>query len=80
VTRVRGLALLAAVLAATALGCGSGQTEEVSPAPPTPETESSPASDRPTAPTIDGQTLDGDRVSLESFRGQPVLVNVWSSW
>jgi ABC-type glycerol-3-phosphate transport system substrate-binding protein len=29
---------------------------------------------------IAGETLDGDRVSLEDFRGKPVFVNVWSSW
>ena len=27
-----------------------------------------------------GATLDGEFVSLDQFRGRPVLVNVWSSW
>ncbi len=30
--------------------------------------------------TLEGTTLDGDRISLADFRGTPVFVNVWSSW
>jgi ABC-type glycerol-3-phosphate transport system substrate-binding protein len=29
---------------------------------------------------IAGETLDGKRLSLADFRGEPVFVNVWSSW
>jgi hypothetical protein len=29
---------------------------------------------------IAGETLDGERLSLADFRGEPVFVNVWSSW
>jgi RTX calcium-binding nonapeptide repeat (4 copies) len=32
------------------------------------------------APPLEGTTLDGRRLTLASFRGRPVLVNVWSSW
>jgi RTX calcium-binding nonapeptide repeat (4 copies) len=32
------------------------------------------------APAIEGTTLDGERITLASFRGRPVFVNVWSSW
>jgi RTX calcium-binding nonapeptide repeat (4 copies) len=35
---------------------------------------------RPPAPPIAGVTLDGERLSLASFRGRAVFVNVWASW
>jgi hypothetical protein len=30
--------------------------------------------------TLEGETLDGGRVSLAELRGKPVFVNVWASW
>jgi cytochrome oxidase Cu insertion factor (SCO1/SenC/PrrC family) len=30
--------------------------------------------------TVEGETLDGGRVSLAELRGKPVFVNVWASW
>ena len=38
-----------------------------------------PLIDRP-APEIDLLTLEGERVTLSSLRGQPVLVNFWATW
>jgi cytochrome c biogenesis protein CcmG, thiol:disulfide interchange protein DsbE len=32
------------------------------------------------APEIDLTTLDGDRITLSSLRGQPVLINFWATW
>jgi peroxiredoxin len=32
------------------------------------------------AVTLEGETLDSERVSLADFRGKPVFVNVWASW
>jgi peroxiredoxin len=32
------------------------------------------------APPYTATTLDGDTVTLESFRGQPVLLNLWATW
>lgn len=32
------------------------------------------------APTIELQTLDGESVSLEQYRGQVVLLNFWATW
>ena len=32
------------------------------------------------APPVEGPTLDGKRLNLASFRGRPLVVNVWSSW
>jgi cytochrome oxidase Cu insertion factor (SCO1/SenC/PrrC family) len=29
---------------------------------------------------IEGETLDGERLSLADFRGKPTFVNVWASW
>jgi cytochrome oxidase Cu insertion factor (SCO1/SenC/PrrC family) len=82
---VRGLAVILALTTLLAAACGSGSGEEAGPttSTPTTPTESAPleeSSDRPPAPAIAGTTLDGDEVSLVDFRGQAVLVNVWSSW
>jgi thiol-disulfide isomerase/thioredoxin len=35
---------------------------------------------RPLAPRISGQTLDGSRLSLTSYRGDVVVMNFWGSW
>lgn len=29
---------------------------------------------------LEGETLDGGRLSLAELRGRPVFVNVWASW
>lgn len=50
---------------------GSGQTVGVTTFPPT---------DRQTLPDISGQTLDGQQLSLSSFAGHVVVLNVWASW
>lgn len=63
---VRRVLTLGAALVLT--GCGTEAAE----APPP-----SVARD---APEISGVTLDGDRLALSTFRGKPVVVNVWSSW
>ena len=42
--------------------------------------EAPPQSTARPAPEIAGTTLDGRRLALSSFRGKPVVVNVWSSW
>lgn len=68
---MRPLVLVVSALAAVALaGCGGGTEEGASP----------PAQATRPAPEVEGLTLDGERLSLDSFRGRPVLVNVWSSW
>ncbi|MFF4011261.1 TlpA disulfide reductase family protein [Streptomyces sp. NPDC001717] len=35
---------------------------------------------RPAAPALAGEDLDGKPVSLDGFRGQVVVLNVWGSW
>ena len=76
---MRGLGLLLALCALAAAGCG-GEASMEEAAPP-PETAAPPAApNREPAPPIEGETLDGEGVSLADFRGKPVFVNVWSSW
>ena len=36
--------------------------------------------DRKAAPDLDGPTLDGTDVSLDDYRGQVIVLNVWASW
>jgi peroxiredoxin len=35
---------------------------------------------RKQAPAIEGTSVEGEPISLADFRGQAVLINVWSSW
>jgi thiol-disulfide isomerase/thioredoxin len=30
--------------------------------------------------SLGGETLSGETLSLDEFRGKPVFVNVWASW
>jgi cytochrome c biogenesis protein CcmG/thiol:disulfide interchange protein DsbE len=32
------------------------------------------------APDVSALTLEGDTVQLSSFRGQPILLNLWATW
>jgi hypothetical protein len=75
---MRGLGLLLALCALVAAGCGGSAMEEA--VPPAETTPRADAADRPPAPRIEGVSLDGERMSLADFRGEPVFVNVWSSW
>jgi thiol-disulfide isomerase/thioredoxin len=36
--------------------------------------------DRTAAPKIDGETLDGKKLDVSSYRGKVVVLNVWGSW
>ena len=58
--------VLAAVLALVALPASAA-------APPKPETG------RP-APAFQLTTIDGRAISLESYRGKTLVINVWGSW
>ena len=61
------LAVLFALVAAAA-ACG-GESETTAPATTATATKA-----------VAGTTLDGEPISLDDFRGKPVVVNVWSSW
>jgi hypothetical protein len=74
--RAAAIVLLCLALAA---GCG-GERETEATAPPDNAASGPAQSDRAPAPAIEGETIEGERISLEDFRGGPVLVNVWSSW
>lgn len=39
-----------------------------------------PGDERPTAPELSGETLDGGQLSTADFAGQMLLLNVWGSW
>jgi thiol-disulfide isomerase/thioredoxin len=39
-----------------------------------------PVSERKTPGDVGGETLEGDRLSLSSYAGKVVVVNVWGSW
>jgi cytochrome oxidase Cu insertion factor (SCO1/SenC/PrrC family) len=83
VADVRTLAFVVAatVLAAVAAACGAGRDEDATVATTTVGEAAAPSEPgRSTAPAIEGVSLDGDSISLDDFRGRPVLINVWSSW
>ena len=80
---MRGFAIVLALCALAAVGCGGETaTEEARPTTPAETTTTPPAeaSSRPPAPVIEGESLDGERISLADYRGRAVVVNVWSSW
>lgn len=83
------LLLLGALL--TAGACGSQETTTSGSPTPTTTPGGSPsttATSRPPARPIAGfpapdfelNSLDGPKVSLSSFRGQPVVLNFWATW
>lgn len=38
------------------------------------------AADRQPAPVLEGETLEGERLSTADLAGTPIVVNVWGSW
>ncbi|MGH3135749.1 MAG: TlpA family protein disulfide reductase [Gaiellaceae bacterium] len=79
--RPLGLALVVALCALVTVGCGGGSTEPAA-APDAPPAETKPTTSFPRvpAPTVAGTSIDGKPLSLADYRGQAVLINVWSSW
>jgi len=80
--RVRSLVLVlvAALCALVTAGCGGGSSESTATPPTRAETESATTPAREQAPVIEGTSVEGEPISLADYRGQAVLVNVWSSW
>ena len=77
--RIAAVALLVLLVAA---GCGSSDEQTAPPPQPTTTTTEPPASasTREAAPPLSGESLDGEALALDDFRGRPVMINVWSSW
>jgi hypothetical protein len=67
------------VAASVMAGCG-GSSDTAAVETTTPIESLPPSPTRPAAPQLAGVSLKGDAISLDNFRGQPVLINVWSSW
>lgn len=76
------LVLAAGLCALVASGCGGGSSETAAPTTPAPtETDAtSTTPGREQVPTIEGTSIVGEPISLADYRGQAVLINVWSSW
>jgi cytochrome oxidase Cu insertion factor (SCO1/SenC/PrrC family) len=70
---MRALTIL--LLAVALAGCGGSET-----ASPPATTEAVAGTGTTSSSRVSGTTLDGSSISLDDYRGKPVLVNVWSSW
>jgi cytochrome oxidase Cu insertion factor (SCO1/SenC/PrrC family) len=65
------LSLLAVLLVLIA-ACGGGSGDD--------DAARATGAGSPAAVEFEGETLDGERLSLAAFRGKPTFVNVWASW
>lgn len=65
---------VALLVAVVAVGCGGSDEQTTSADMPA----STPT--REAAPSLSGQSLGGEPITLGDFRGRPVMINVWSSW
>jgi cytochrome oxidase Cu insertion factor (SCO1/SenC/PrrC family) len=65
---------LVAVLLVVLAACGGGSGDNG--AASSTDTGSPPV----VAVELEGETLDGERLSLADLRGKPTFVNVWASW
>ncbi|WP_084956046.1 TlpA family protein disulfide reductase [Thermoactinospora rubra] len=82
---MRSTSLTLALLVALAAGCAGAQDAQ----PQAGDTrfvagdgkvQVFPAADRKPAPPIEGETLDGGRLSLAAHKGKVVVLNFWASW
>lgn len=74
-------ALWAAVAFLALAGCSSSKplaTEQ--PLSGQPLFKSIPVAERPDAPDLSGNSLDGKPIRLTDYRGKLVVVNAWASW
>lgn len=69
----------AAVLTLALAGCGGKSWQDACRTTAEGFIECAPG-DRPSAPEISGELLDGSRYDLAQERGQVVVVNFWGSW
>lgn len=73
------LVLAAVVLLAAATTVAILTWRDDGPAPP-PILREYPVGDRPAAPPIAGELLEGGELDVADLRGDVVVVNVWASW
>ena len=73
-------ALLALSLTVVACGTEDGPTDEPDEAGSSPIAVGGHPLFGQEAPEIDLETFDGERMTLSSLRGQPVLINFWATW
>jgi hypothetical protein len=75
------IAVVALLALAVATGCGSSDEQTAPPEQATTSAEPpAAASTREPAPPLSGESLSGETIALQDFRGRPLLINVWSSW
>jgi thiol-disulfide isomerase/thioredoxin len=77
--RLRAVVGLLAVLflAATLTACGGGSDDCTTASTKSVEC---PVGERPAAPQLSGELLEGGRYDLSQDRGQVVVINFWGSW
>jgi len=79
--RALGSAFVVVLCTLVTMGCGGNSGEPTAtPEPPQAETTPTASRSRVTAPVVAGTSVDGKPISLTDYRGQAVLINVWSSW
>jgi thiol-disulfide isomerase/thioredoxin len=71
------LSVLVVLAAATAVAVATWRGGDE---PDTPTLREYPIGDRPPAPPIAGELLDGEPFDLVDLRGDVVVVNIWGSW
>lgn len=74
---VVGLAAVVAVGVAAAVGIATWRSSDD---PGELTRREYPAAQRPPAPPIAGETLDGSHLDLADLRGDVVVINIWGSW
>ena len=69
------------ILLALVLLCGCGKTVTSNTTPTTtPETTKPTETVSAAAPNFTMYTLEGEKVSLDDFKGKPIVLNFWASW
>lgn len=79
IRRTTSGALLALLTALALVGCGDQGWRDACRGTPEGFIECAPG-DRPAAPEVRGELLDGGQYDLTQDRGQVVVVNFWGSW
>jgi thiol-disulfide isomerase/thioredoxin len=76
----RARSLVPAIVLLAAVGCGEPVTDRRADSVPGDSPTARAATGAPPALDLDIPTLGGGTISLRSFRGKVVLLNIWASW